>query len=125
MTETVRERLSAAAAENDIERYQEIWGVLCSLNALSNPPPIAYNQTGWTPEEVEALVGQTAWQAFYGKRVVDDIDVVPRNLLMHIWIQIHKTSTVKALQQEASKELTEKITERVAKAARTRDGVPD
>jgi hypothetical protein len=70
------------------------------------------------------LVGKKAWRAFYASRVIDDIDVVPRSLLWHIWSQVHKASTLQALKEEAPVELkeqiTERITERVAKIARKR-----
>ena len=71
---------------------QDLWGSIEALSAMPGDTPASFQQMGATASLCQELVGKAIWDKYYMGRVINDHDVVPKNLMMRLSTQLTKTA---------------------------------
>ena len=88
---------------------QCLWGSIEALSAMPGDTPASFQQMGVTASLCQELLGKTVWDKYYLGRVINDHDVVPRNLMLRLSTQLTKTAESYATSAESTVAATARL----------------
>ena len=75
-----------------LEVLRNLWGGIEAVSAMPGDTPASYEQLGATAEICQELLSKDVWNKYYLGRVINDQDVVPKNLMLKLSAQLTKTA---------------------------------
>ena len=79
-----------ATDEDHLVALQNLWGSIEAITAMPGDTPASYEQMGATAAICQDLLGKEVWEKFYSGRVINDVDVVPKGLMLRLSTQLSK-----------------------------------